>query len=169
MDAFSEWLGKNLSLLQVALVLVMTLDVITRYLFRVTTVAIIDLEWHIFSMIFLLCAGYTLKNDKHVRVDVFYNRLNNKGKAWVNLLGGVLMMLPFCLVCIYVSYKFTAYSFFLREGSPDPGGLPGRYLIKAVIPLGMFLLLLQAFASIFKSVLIIQGQWNKPEKGEKNG
>lgn len=156
-NQFNEVVGKGISWLVVFLIAVMCVDVLRRYLFNMTTVAFIELEWYSFSIIFLLSAGYTFKNDKHVRVDVFYARLSEKQKAWVDLLGGLLFLIPFCLIVIYASWKYTLVSYGYNEGSPDAGGLPARYLIKAMIPLGFILLLLQATSSVLQNLLFLTG------------
>lgn len=130
----------------------MVIDVAFRYLFNKTSAASFELEWHLFATIFLLGAAYTLQQDKHVRVDVFYTKFSAKGKAWVNLLGTLLLLIPFCLVAFWESLSFVANSFAVRETSPDPGGLPARYIIKATIPIGFGLLALQGISTILKSI-----------------
>lgn len=145
---FSEWSGRLLSWLVLALVLVISYDVAMRYLFNEGSVALQELEWHLFALIFLLAAAYTLKHDEHVRVDVFYRSrfMTERGRAWVDLLGGLFFLLPFCVLIISGSLPFVSNSFNFLEGSPDPGGLPYRFLLKAAIPLGFLLLLLQGVA-----------------------
>ncbi|TAF68194.1 MAG: TRAP transporter small permease subunit [Cytophagales bacterium] len=154
-----EWVGKAVAWLTLLLVLIMCFDVIRRYLFRTTSVAFIELEWYLFSMIFLLAASYTLKHDKHVRVDVFYASLSDYKKAWVNMLGALFFLFPFCLVVIYASSKYVLVSYGYQEGSPDPGGLPARYLIKAVIPIGFVLLLMQGIASFLNNLYTIYSHY----------
>ncbi len=140
------------SWLTLLLVFVIVIDVAFRYLFNVTSAASFELEWHLFAVIFLLGAAYTLQQDKHVRVDVFYNRFSEKSKAWINLVGTTLLLLPFCAVAFWESLSFVEYSFAVRETSPDPGGLPARYLIKAAIPVGFLLLGLQGINLILQSI-----------------
>ena len=152
-----EWTGINISWLTALLVLVICYDVVMRYLFNSSSVAIYEIEWHIFALIFLLGAAYALKHDRHVRVDVFYSRFPQKAKAWVNLLGTVLFLIPLCWILITEGVDFVSHSFRLSESSPDPGGLPARFLIKAAIPLGFTLLMLQAFSLVLQSILIIAG------------
>lgn len=163
-ECFSDFIGKAISWLTSLLVLVICVDVLRRYAFDKSSNAILDIERYLFALIFLLATSYTLKQDKHVRVDVFYTKFSDKTKGWINLLGSLIFLTPFCIVVIYTSYNFTAYSFQLNEGSAEPGGLPARYLIKGAIPLAFIFLLLQAIALAFKSLLIILG-----EKTEKKG
>jgi TRAP-type mannitol/chloroaromatic compound transport system permease small subunit len=151
----NEWIGQKVAWLNTLLVVVICLDVVRRYILNQSSVAFIEIEWYIFSVIFLLGAGYALKYDRHVRVDLFYSRFSAKGKAWINLLGCLFFLIPFCVILIKASFPYVGLSYRLNEISPDPGGLPGRYLIKAAIPLGFFFLLLQAVSLTFSSWLII--------------
>jgi TRAP-type mannitol/chloroaromatic compound transport system permease small subunit len=164
-DRLNERVGQGVAWLSTLLVLLICFDVVKRYLLNTTSVMMIELEWYLFSLIFLLGAGFTLRHDRHVRVDVLYGRLSVTGKAWVNLLGSLLFLIPFCSVMIYSSLPYVRNSFLLREISPDPGGLPARYLIKAAIPLGFFLLLLQAFSLAFSSLLVIVEKERKEQGG----
>ncbi len=157
-DKLNERIGQGVAWLTTLLVLVVCYDVFTRYLLRSSSVAVQELEWHLFSFVFLLAAAYTFKADRHVRVDVFYSRFSERQKAWVNLLGGLIFLLPFCIVAFIASENFVINSFMLGEKSPNPGGLPARYILKAVIPAGFLLLLLQGIASIFRSLLVLRGE-----------
>lgn len=152
-----EWTGRKISWLTVILVLVICYDVIMRYLFNSSSVAIYEIEWHIFALIFLLGAAYALKHDRHVRVDVFYSGFPEKTKAWINLVGTLVLLLPLCWMLIVEGIDFVAHSFQLSESSPDPGGLPARYLIKAAIPVGFILLLIQAVSLMAQCILVITG------------
>lgn len=154
-DRLNENIGRGVSWLNTLLVLLICFDVMARYLFSSSSAGIVELEWHLFSFIFLLGAAYALLHDRHVRVDVFYQNFSEKKKAWVNLAGTLLFLIPFCLITIYTSWKFTANAFAMQEGSPDPGGLPSRYIVKAAIPIGFFLLLLQAISLAIKSILTL--------------
>ncbi|MEP1097754.1 MAG: TRAP transporter small permease subunit [Cyclobacteriaceae bacterium] len=151
-DKIVKQVGTLVSWLTLLLVVVIVIDVALRYLFNTTSAASFELEWHLFAAIFLLGAAYTLQQDKHVRVDVFYHRFSDKTRAWVNLTGTVLLLLPFCTVAFWESLSFVENSYAVRETSPDPGGLPARYVIKAAIPAGFFLLGLQGVNLVLKSV-----------------
>jgi len=156
-DKLNDWIGKTVSWLNLILVLVIVVDVAMRYIFSITSAASFELEWHLFAVIFLLGAAYTLQQDKHVRVDVFYHRFSKKTQAWVNLIGTVALLLPFCAVACWESVSFVQTSYAFRETSPDPGGLPARYMIKAAIPAGFFLLGLQGISEFLKSIKRILG------------
>ena len=150
-----EALGRFASWLTLLLVVIICGDVISRYLFNKSSVAIYELEWHIFSMIFLLGAAYAFKHDRHVRVDVVYSRLSPKAQAWINLVGTVVLLLPFCVILLIEGWDFVTNSYRLLESSADAGGLPARYIIKSAIPVGFLFVTIQAFSVICKSILIL--------------
>lgn len=159
-DRLNDWIGAAIRWLALVMVLVGAFNALARYATRYTDVSLssnayLDLQWYFFSLIFLLGAAYGLNHDVHVRVDVLYERLSRKTRAWIDLLGSVLFLLPFTLVMLYVSWPAVRNSWSIREVSPDPGGLP-RYPIKGVILVGFILLLLQALSQIVKQVEIIR-------------
>ena len=157
LDGVSEWVGRVVSWLVLLMVVIIFYDVGMRYIFLQGSVALQELEWHLFALLFLLGAGYTLKHDDHVRVDVLYRSkyISTRHRIWINLLGGLLLLLPFCILVIVSSWPFVYSAYQFSEGSPDPGGLPYRFLIKAIIPLGFTLLLLQGVASILRNLLAL--------------
>lgn len=144
--------GSFCSWLSFALVILITLDVFLRYIFNFSSASLYELEWHFFAIIFLLGSSITLQNDQHVRVDVFYNKLSNKKKEIVNLIGNIFFLLPFSIVIFYTSLPFVEDSLKILESSPDPGGLPYRFIIKLVIPLSFLLLALQGTINIIKNI-----------------
>lgn len=156
-DRVNAFVGRGVSWLSLLLVLVIVLDVFLRYVFNWSSPASFELEWHLFALIFLLSAGWTLQQDSHVRVDVFYNRFSKKQKAWVNLIGSVFLLLPMSITIMAESIPFVVNSFAVQETSGDPGGLPARYVIKAAIPAGFFFLALQAISASLTSILQITG------------
>lgn len=159
LEAVSEYSGRIVSWLSLALVLVVGYDVFTRYLLRSSKVYVQELQWHLFALLFLLSTAYGLKHERHVRVDIFYQRFGPKMKAWVNLLGVGLFLLPFCFVMIATSVPYVWNSFSIGETSPDPGGLPARYLLKASLPLAYVLVLAQGLALAMRSCsVLLQGE-----------
>ncbi len=114
----------------------------------------IELQWYLFSLVFLLGAAYALKTGAHVRVDIFYNRISPTGKAWVNIAGTVVFLIPFCLLMISTSWPVVVDSWIRLEGSPDPGGLP-RYPLLTVVPLAFILLMIQGLASAAREAITI--------------
>jgi TRAP-type mannitol/chloroaromatic compound transport system permease small subunit len=127
-------------------------DSVNRYFFGGGSVALQELEWHIFDIIFLLGLSYTLKSDKHVRVDIFYSNYSQKTKAIVNIISSLFLILPFTILILYVSYDYIALSYTQNEISPDPGGLAYRWAIKSMMIVGFILLGVQSIADIFKNI-----------------
>jgi TRAP-type mannitol/chloroaromatic compound transport system permease small subunit len=154
-DTFNGWIGRIVAWVTLGLVLVVFVDVVMRYLFNTSFVFTQELEWHLFAFIFLLGAGYTLLHDGHVRVDIVYQHLSGKSRAWVNLIGTLLFLIPGCLLIIITSWKFVYNAWAVMEGSPDPGGIPYRYLIKSTITIGFSFLCLQGISLGLKSLLQI--------------
>ena len=145
-------IGKIVSWFSVLLIIVIIVDVFFRYSFNITTAATFEIEWHLFGVIIMLGAAWTLEQDKHVRVDLFYQRFGPKTKALINLIGTLIFLIPFCWVTMIKGIDFVQNSFLLNETSPDPGGLPARYLIKSAIPIGFGLLMLQGIVLILNSI-----------------
>jgi TRAP-type mannitol/chloroaromatic compound transport system permease small subunit len=115
----------------------------------------IEAQWYLFTLLFLLGAAYTLKHNEHVRVDVFYGRLNRRGQAWIDLLGTLFLLLPFCIFGIVFTWSGVVESWQLSEVSPDPGGLP-RYPLKAVVPLAFLLLIVQAVSEVVRRIATLK-------------
>ena len=151
-DLVNEYVGRLVAWLTTALVVLVIYDVVRRYLLSDTETWIMELEWHLFALIFLLGAGYALKHNKHVRVDLFYTKFSERDKALVNFLGSLLFLLPWCVFIIYAAWQYAYESYLIKETSPDPGGLPALYIIKFAIVLGVFLLFLQGLSELIKSL-----------------
>ena len=155
---FNVALGKLVSYLALILVLITVYDVTLRYVFSAGSVAIQELQWHVFSLMFLLGAAYTFDEDGHVRVDVIYSSRGERYRAWVDLLGSLFFLLPFSVLIIWASIPYVADSFALIESSADPGGLPFRFLIKAAIPACFVLLFFQGVFQVLSSLRVLLGR-----------
>ena len=160
-DRLRDLAGRAVLWLVGVMVLVGAFNAVARYLGRTTGTnlssnAYLELQWYLFSVVFLLGGAYALRHDAHVRVDLLYGRLGERGRAWIDLAGGLLFLLPFCVFMLVVSWPTVAASWAVRETSPDPGGLP-RYPIKALILVGFALLLLQGVAEVAKRVAVLRG------------
>lgn len=162
-DGTNEWVGRAVSWVTTGLVAVVFIDVVMRYLFNTSFVFTQELEWHLFGFIFLFGAGYTLKHDGHVRVDIIYQRLSTRARAWINLLGCIIFLFPGCLLIIITSIPFVDASFAVFEDSPDPGGIPARFILKACIPAGFVLFLMQGISMFIRSLLTLVGKDSKQE------
>lgn len=163
-DALNTWVGRFVAWSTGLVVVVVFVDVVMRYAFNTSFVFTQELEWHLFAFIFLMGAGYTLLHDGHVRVDIFYQRLSPRSQAWINLVGVLLFLIPGCIMIIVTSLNFVYNAWTVMEGSPDPGGIPYRFVVKACIPVGFTLVLLQGLSMGIKSLFTILGE--EPEAGE---
>ncbi|AXT53164.1 TRAP transporter small permease subunit [Aquimarina sp. BL5] len=156
---FLDWIGEKMGTLvswvAVLLALLIGLDVIIRYVFQFTFIWMIETEIYLFGILFLVGSGYTFKYGKHVRVDVFYTKMSEKGKAWIDLLGGACLLIPWCYVVIVSSWYYGLSSFMIRESSAQTGGLPALYVLKFCITLGFVFLLFQGISQMLKSIQII--------------
>lgn len=155
-DRLTAGVGRVVAWLTVAMVLLGAFNAIARYLGRfvgrnLSSNAYLEAQWYLFSLIFLLGAAYTLQRDAHVRVDVVFARFSARVRSWINILGTVLLLVPFSLFVLWSTFPAVRNSWSIREVSPDPGGLP-RYPLKAVILVCFGLLLLQGVAEIIKEV-----------------
>jgi len=143
--------GKISSWFSLALVLLISTDVLLRYVFNFSTAALYEMEWHLFAIIFLLASPYTLQQNKHVRVDVFYNNFSKRKKNIVDLIGNIIFLIPFSFIIFYTSLPSVEDSYSILESSPDPGGLPYRFIIKSIIPIAFFLLMIQGILNAIKN------------------
>lgn len=165
-DAFQDAVGRGVAWLSFLMVAVVAADVIMRYLFRISFVFVQELEWHLFAALYLLAAGYTLLHDDHVRVDIVYSRLSPRAKAWLDFILTLIFLFPACILMLHTAWPFVLSSWAAREGSPDPGGIPARYALKAVIVAAFALLALQGVSLAIKSFLIATGR-AQPETRHK--
>lgn len=168
-DTVNERIGRAVAWLMFLLVLVIVYDIAMRYLFQIGSVALQELEWHFFSIIFLFGAAYTFRHDGHVRVDMVYRSrfLSDKHRVWIDLLGTLVFLIPFCALIIYSSWPFVFSAYVIAEGSPDPGGLPFRFLLKSAIPLAFLLLLLQGLANAVRSLCTLSESASQPTSSRK--
>lgn len=168
-DALTTAIGRGASWLVLGMVLLGAFNAVGRYVGRFLGVSLssnayIELQWYMFSLVFLLAAAHALKVGSHVRVDVLFGRLQPRTQAWIDLLGTLLFLLPFCVFALWVCWPSVASSWRVMEGSPDPGGLP-RYPIKTAILVSFSLLLLQGVSEAIKRVAMLRGYL--PLQGER--
>lgn len=158
-DRLNEWVGKLTYGLVFLMVLVGVWNVVGRYAGRLigqnlTSNALIEIQWYLFDLVFLLGAAYALKHNEHVRVDILYKNCSPRRQAWIDFIGTLLFLIPFCGLLIYFSWGNVVDSWQRWEVSPDPGGLP-RYPIKSFIIVSLVLLVLQGISEAIKKWFVI--------------
>lgn len=147
------WLA---SIALILMVLNVFYDVVARYAFNDVSIAMQEMEWHLFAVSFMLGIAYALRTDGHVRVDVFYDRWGDKAKAWVNLVGALIFVVPFALLIAYYGYSFAVESYNLGEGSADPGGLPHRWIIKSLIPISAIFIATSGLGMVTQAIRVLK-------------
>ncbi|MCE2593610.1 TRAP transporter small permease subunit [Motilimonas cestriensis] len=162
----SDWLGRALAWLLLVMVLLVLVVVLLRYGLDYGSIGLQESTLYLHAMTFMLGAGYTLKYDDHVRVDVFYRNFSAKTKAWVDILGFTFLLLPVCLFLFFSSWDYVIGAWRLLEGSPEPGGLPLVFILKTNLLLMPLLLLLQGISQTLINVLTLLDQPISQEKDE---
>lgn len=155
LDKTIKYLGNFTAIILAILVLLVVYDASARYLFSEGSTALQELEWHLFDVVILFGIAYTMKEDAHVRVDIFYASFSPKTKALINIVASLFFVLPVSLLIIYIGIDFVAMSFTQNEASSDPGGLEYRFIVKSLMPLAFIFLSLQAL----KDVKTNLGMW----------
>ncbi len=156
-----RWLGDCVSWLWLPLVAVILVSVISRYVFSAGSVTMEEIQWHISSVAWLIGLSYAFISDNHVRVDVIHERLSLRGQAWVELLGLLLMALPFLAIGVYMTWPYFYESFVQGEVSQAPAGLPFRWAMKFFLPLAFALLVVAACARLLRCSALLFG-WPVP-------
>jgi len=162
-NRFSDVLGWIAGALTFVMLVNVFYDAIMRYFFRSGSIALQEMEWHIFSVVFLFGISYALKEDGHVRVDILYDRFDPKWKAIVNIGGTLLFLIPLAVLIANGSTWYVHEAYTQGEISGDPGGLTHRYLIKAVIPLSFCFLIISAAGFVVRNIRVYRGEEALPE------
>ena len=149
-DKIIKYLGNITAIVLAVLVLLVVYDASVRYLFSTGSIALQELEWHLFDVVIMFGIAYTLNQSSHVRVDIFYNSFSQKTKKIINTIASLFFILPFSFLIIYIGVEFVSLSYIQNEASSNPGGLEYRFLVKSLLPLSFAFLALQAFRDIVK-------------------
>jgi TRAP-type mannitol/chloroaromatic compound transport system permease small subunit len=160
-DALNERVGRLVYWLVLAAVLLSAGNAIVRKLFNMSSNSLLEAQWYLFSAVFLLCSGYTLLRNEHVRIDVIVGRLSTKAQTWIDILGTIFFLLPMALLFIYLSWPVFVRTFTHNEISTNAGGLviwPARLLV----PVGFTLLSLQGLSELIKRVAFLAGAGPDP-------
>lgn len=149
---FIDAVGNMCSIIMILMGLNIFYNVVMRYFFNDVSIAMQELEWHLFAAMFMFGIGYTLKEDGHVRVDVIYEQLSQKMQAIINIIGSLLFALPFTCLIIYFSVSYALDAYTMGEGSADPGGLPHRWIVRSIIPVSAFFLVLSIVYVVLENI-----------------
>ena len=165
-DVVNEQVGRAISWLTMLMVAVTFLVVVLRYVFDMGWIAMQESVTYMHAVVFMLGAAFTLKHHGQVRVDILYRTFGPRGRAWVDLLGALFLLLPTCLFITGISWDYVATSWKVLEGSREAGGIPGVYLLKGLILVMPVLLVLQALAGILRDALFLLGRPAAGPEGE---
>lgn len=166
-DALNERVGRVTIWLVLVATLISAGNALARYVLSDSSNAWLEIQWYLFGAIFLLGAGYTLKHNGHVRIDIFYGRMSARGQAWVDLFGGLFFLLPLAVLMAWLAWPMFLESWQTLEHSPDSGGLL-RWPVKLLLPLGFALLALQGIAEIIKRIGVLSGRDVPPHENFKD-
>ncbi len=155
LDALSDWIGRTLCWLTLAMMVITCLVVILRYGFDQGSIALQESVMYLHGCVFMLGIAYALRHRAHVRVDIIYERSSPRWRALVDTLGTLFFLFPFALFLLYSSFGYVSQSWSLAESSAQPGGLPGVFVLKTLIPVMASLLLLQGVAELLRSLSVL--------------
>ena len=155
-DAVNDRLGILANWLVLAACLISAGNAMSRYAFDLSSNAWLEIQWYLFAAIVMFGASYTLKMNEHVRVDILYTHLSERGKEWLDMIGTAVFLVPSMLVIAYYSWPFFMQSYSINEMSGNAGGLL-RFPVKFLVPLGFFLVAMQGISEIIKRAASLAG------------
>jgi len=158
LEQIAEYTGRVISWATLLMVLITFLVVILRYVFDLGWIALQESVDYLHAAVFMLGAAYTMKHRGHVRVDIFYQKMSPGSRAWVDVLGTLLLLFPVCVFIFWISWEYVSNSWAVLEGSPEAGGLPGVFLLKSLLLLLPLTLGLQGIAALLRSLVLLRGQ-----------
>ena len=169
-SSFIDWINEKIGFVTNFLVLVACVvsagNAMSRYAFNLSSNALLEVQWYMFAVIVMFGASYTLKRNEHVRVEIFYLMLSERGQLWLDLIGTLFFLIPSCLLLAYLSWPFFMQAYAVSEVSSNAGGLI-RWPIKFVIPAGFVMLALQGVSEVIKRIAALQGELTIDAKYER--
>lgn len=155
-DAFTRWMGKRLAWLILLAVIIATVNAILRKTLDLSSNSWLELQWVLFSMVFLLCSSWTLLDNEHIRIDIVSNMMSKRTRDTIDVIGHIFFLLPLCVVMIITGGPFFWRSYELNEQSGNAGGLP-QWPAKSLIIIGFTLLLVQGISELIKRIAVMRG------------
>jgi TRAP-type mannitol/chloroaromatic compound transport system permease small subunit len=166
-DALNERIGRVVLWLVLAMALLSSINAVSRYLFNRSSNAWLELQWYMFAAVFLLCAGYTLLHNEHIRIDVISSRFSPRTRAWVDIFGTLFFLLPMAIVILKLSWPIFMNAWVSEEMSSNAGGLI-RWPARALVPAGFLLLTLQGLSELIKRIAFLRGLITDPAEKPKD-
>jgi TRAP-type mannitol/chloroaromatic compound transport system permease small subunit len=166
-DAFTRWVGKRLAWLILVAVVVSALNAIVRKSFDTSSNSWLELQWVLFSIVFLLCSSWTLLDNEHIRIDIVNNMLPKRVRNSIDILGHVFFLIPLTIVMIITGGPFFMRSVEINEQSGNAGGLP-QWPAKSLIIIGFSMLLLQGISELIKRIAVMRGLIPDPHASQVN-
>lgn len=155
-DSISAFIGRGVAWLALAIVLLQFALVVARYLFGIGSIWVTESVVYGHAALFLLASAWTLRSGGHVRVDIFYENASPRARAWIDLFGTLLLLMPFALALLWLSLPFAARSWAILERSPEASGLPLVFVLKSLMPVFALMLALQGIAQAIRSVTVLR-------------
>lgn len=155
-EAFIDWSGRTVSWLTLLMVITTFIVVVLRYIFDIGWIGLQESITYLHAMVFLIGAAWAMQQQAHVRVDIFYSRYSAKTRAWIDLLGSLVFLLPVTIFVAWISWEYVSDSWAVLEGSREAGGLPAVFLLKSLILVLALMLTLQALVQIYRSLELIK-------------
>ena len=156
-DAIVSRIGSWAAWLSIPLIFIIVFDVITRRFLVLGSTKLQELEWHIHAILFFLCIGWAYLKNAHVRIELLHERLPRKAQLWIELLGCLLFLIPFCLIVLYHGIDWWHRSWAIGEISDSATGLPYRWAIKVFLPIGFVVILLSAVTVLLRKLVQLFG------------
>jgi TRAP-type mannitol/chloroaromatic compound transport system permease small subunit len=166
-DAMNAWLGKRFAWLILAAVIVSSVNAVVRKVFDTSSNAWLELQWVLFSVVFLLCAPWTLLANEHIRIDIVNNALPKSVRNWIDTIGHAFFLLPLCIIMVATSVPFFWRSWIINEQSGNAGGLP-QWPSKSLIAIGFALLFVQGISELIKRIAVMRKLIPDPHEGQKS-
>ena len=165
LSGWIDWLNERIGRASIWLVLFATLisagNALSRYGFSLSSNAMLEVQWYLYSAVFLLCSGYTFMRNEHVRIDLVSNRMSARGRNWVDIVGIVVFLLPVAMMIVWMSWPSFVDSYMTNEQSSNAGGLV-RWPVRLLIPVGFALLGIQAVSELIKRIAFLTGHGPDP-------
>ncbi|RQH14819.1 TRAP transporter small permease subunit [Bradyrhizobium sp. RP6] len=164
-DAFTRWAGKRVAWLIVLAVIISAVNAIIRKSFDTSSNSWLELQWVLFSIVFLLCSPWTLLDNEHIRIDIVNNALPKKARNVIDVVGHLFFLIPICIVMIITGVPFFQRSFHINEQSGNAGGLP-QWPAKSLIMIGFAFLLVQGISELIKRIAVMRGLMPDPHESQ---